>query len=72
LKITSQQFRYEVATLNGQQCVIAHTNDGRPYFVMFIYVQENRVQLIHVIAGRKLASIDSLSPASQGKAAAHP
>lgn len=36
---------------------LAHTPDGRPFFALFIYSDGQTVQLIHVIAGRKLATM---------------
>jgi len=52
-----ESFQYELTMLNGQQALLARRGDGRPYFVMFIYSEGDTVQLIHVIAGRKLSSI---------------
>jgi len=48
---------YERTVLNGQQAILARTVDGRPYFAVFIYSEQETVHLIHVIAGRKLAAL---------------
>ncbi|GIK37335.1 MAG: hypothetical protein BroJett011_11680 [Chloroflexota bacterium] len=52
--------------LNGQQAILARTAAGRPYFAVFIYSESEAVNLIHVIAGRKLNAItDCVSSLSQ-------
>jgi RNA polymerase sigma-70 factor (ECF subfamily) len=48
---------YRLTTLNGQQAILARAANGRPFFAVFIYGDGQTVQLIHVIAGRKLAAI---------------
>lgn len=48
---------YEPATLNGQRAIVARLPDGRPFFALFLYLQDGRVQQMHVIAGRKLAHL---------------
>jgi hypothetical protein len=52
-----KRITYRFTTLNGQRAILAHTPEGRPFFAVFIYGDGQRVQLIHVIAGRKLAAI---------------
>lgn len=51
---------YERTVLNGQQAILARTVDGRPYFAVFIYSEQETVHLIHVIAGRKLSTLAGL------------
>jgi hypothetical protein len=53
----SKRITYRFTTLNGQRAILAYTPEGRPFFAVFIYSDGRRVQLIHVIAGRKLAAI---------------
>ncbi len=45
---------YELVTLNGQRAILAKTEDGRPFFALFLYIENNIIQSMHVIAGRKL------------------
>jgi RNA polymerase sigma-70 factor (ECF subfamily) len=52
-----QSLQYDLTILNGQQAILARRADGRPYFAVFIYSEDETVHLIHVIAGRKLSSI---------------
>lgn len=56
-RIAPSRLEYELIILNGQQAVLARTADGRPYFALFLYGEQHRAKLIHVIAGRKLRSI---------------
>ena len=56
----TKHLQYEIATLNGQRALVVRTTEGRPFFVMFIYGEGETVQLIHVIAGRKLAAISRI------------
>jgi hypothetical protein len=53
----SKHLTYRLATLNGQRAILGYTPEGRPFFAVFIYGDSQKVQLIHVIAGRKLAAI---------------
>ncbi len=52
-----KNLQYEITTLNGQRAMLARTGEGLPFFAMFVYGESDAVQLIHVIAGRKLAAI---------------
>jgi RNA polymerase sigma-70 factor (ECF subfamily) len=49
--------QYGLVSLNGQQAIVARTPDGQPYFAIFIYGDGQQVNLMHVIAGKKLQSI---------------
>jgi hypothetical protein len=40
--------------LNGQWAIVALTLEKRPYFALFLYVRNDLIQLMHVIAGTKL------------------
>lgn len=53
--------RYTTPLLNGQPAILARLADGRPYYALFLYGATDKVQLIHVIAGRKIRNIDSLT-----------
>jgi RNA polymerase sigma-70 factor (ECF subfamily) len=53
----SKRIAYRFTSLNGQRAILAHTPDGRPFFAVFIYSDGQTIQLIHVIAGRKLAAL---------------
>ncbi|MEZ4867243.1 MAG: RNA polymerase sigma factor SigJ [Caldilineaceae bacterium] len=48
---------YTVPVLNGQPAIVARTADGRPYYALFLYGIGNEINLIHVVAGRKLANL---------------
>lgn len=48
---------YTMLLLNGQPAIVALTADGRPYFALFLYSENAKINLIHVIAGRKLAAL---------------
>jgi RNA polymerase sigma-70 factor (ECF subfamily) len=54
---TPKQIHYEMVNLNGQQALLGRLEDGRPFYAMFIYCNQEMVQLIHVIAGRKLSAL---------------
>ncbi len=56
-RLAPKNLQYDLMILNGQQAILARTAEGRPYFAVFIYSDGDAVNLIHVIAGRKLASI---------------
>jgi len=56
-KLAPTALNFEVVTLNGQRAILARTTDGRPFFTVFIYGEADSVHLVHVIAGRKLASL---------------
>lgn len=56
-RLAPKNLRYERARLNGQQAILARTAEGQPYFAMFIYSEGEMVNLIHVIAGRKLSAL---------------
>ncbi|HJS29087.1 MAG TPA: RNA polymerase sigma factor SigJ [Anaerolineales bacterium] len=60
--IGTRQFRpmglkFELVNLNGQKSILARAPDGSPYFVIFAYGDGRSLNLIHVIAGRKLRAI---------------
>jgi len=59
-KFAPRDLQYERTVLNGQQAILARTVDGRPYFAVFIYSEQETVHLIHVIAGRKLSTLAGL------------
>lgn len=48
---------YTMPLLNGQPAILAHHADGRPFYAMFLYGEGGHVQLLHVVAGRKLAAL---------------
>lgn len=50
--------RFEQVTLNNQPAIIGITADNRPFFALFLYAQHSVIQLIHVIAGRKLHGVE--------------
>ena len=49
--------KFELVNLNGQKSILARAPDGSPYFVIFAYGNGRSLNLIHVIAGRKLRAI---------------
>ena len=49
--------QYEVVTLNGQRAILAVTPERQPFFALFLHTQGGAVQMMHVIAGRKLAGM---------------
>jgi RNA polymerase sigma-70 factor (ECF subfamily) len=60
--VGTRQFRpvglkFELVSLNGQKSILARAPDGSPYFVIFAYGDGTSLNLIHVIAGRKLRAI---------------
>ena len=48
---------FKIMALNGTPAIVALTTDKRPFFALFLYPQNNTIQMMHVIAGRKLKSI---------------
>jgi len=56
-RLAPKNLQYDLTLLNGQQAILARTAEGRPYFAVFIYSDGEVVNLIHVIAGRKLSSL---------------
>lgn len=56
-RLAPKNLQYGLTMLNGQQAILARTAEGRPYFAVFIYSDGDAVNLIHVIAGRKLLAI---------------
>jgi len=56
-RIAPPNLRYEQVRLNGEPAILARTPVGRPFFALFIYSQKGVAQLMHVIAGEKLASL---------------
>lgn len=58
--------QYETVTLNGQRAILALTPERQPFFALFLYACGGVVQMMHVIAGRKLAGM-SLRPTSGGQ-----
>lgn len=53
-KIAPPNLRYQFAQLNGQQAILATTEEKRPFFALFVYGNGQAVQMLHVIAGEKL------------------
>jgi RNA polymerase sigma-70 factor (ECF subfamily) len=56
-RLAPKNLQYDLTMLNGQQAILARTAEGRPYFAVFIYSEDEAVNLIHVIAGRKLSAL---------------
>jgi RNA polymerase sigma-70 factor (ECF subfamily) len=56
-RLALKDLHYDLVLLNGQQAILARTAEGRPYFAVFIYSEGEVVNLIHVIAGRKLSAL---------------
>jgi RNA polymerase sigma-70 factor (ECF subfamily) len=56
-RLAPKDLQYKLALLNGQQAILARTAQGQPYFAVFMYGDGDAVNLIHVIAGRKLLSV---------------
>ena len=52
--------QFELTWLNGQRAILARTATGQPFFTVFIYGEQDKARLIHVIAGRKLASLQNM------------
>lgn len=50
---------YTMPLLNGQPAILAHYADGQPFYAIFLYGEASDVQLIYVVAGRKLAALAS-------------
>lgn len=58
-RLAPPNLRFELRTLNRQRAILALTEDGRPFFALLFYYQEaGAIQLIHVIAGKKLRGLD--------------
>lgn len=53
-RLTPDGVQYKVVLLNGQSAIVAFTPDKRPFFALFLYLRNDLVQLMHVIAGQKL------------------
>lgn len=53
---------FTIQALNGQPAIVARRSDGRPYYVLFLYSEGDQVNLIHVIAGQKLAALTQPFP----------
>jgi RNA polymerase sigma-70 factor (ECF subfamily) len=49
--------KYELASLNRQNAILARTLDGLPYFAIFLYGDGEEIYLMHVIAGKKLQAL---------------
>ena len=58
-RIAPPRLLYEVTAMNGQPAILARTEQGRPYFALFLHMEAGRVRLIHVIAGRKLKGLEA-------------
>jgi len=56
-KIAPTDLRYDVAMLNGQPAILVRMTDGKPFFVVFLYYENETVTLVHVIAGHKLSNL---------------
>lgn len=48
---------FELVTLNGQRAILARTEDGRPFFALFLTIENDIIHTMHIIAGRKLAGL---------------
>ncbi len=48
---------FKTVALNGQRSILALTPDNKPFFALFLYPSNGVVQLMHVIAGRKLRGL---------------
>jgi RNA polymerase sigma-70 factor (ECF subfamily) len=53
-----KDLHYSLVRLNGQPAILARAAGGRPYFAVFIYSDGEKVNLIHVIGGRKLLALE--------------
>ena len=53
-KIAPPNLRYQFTYLNGQQAILATTEEERPFFALFVYGDKQSIQMVHVIAGAKL------------------
>ena len=53
-RVAPPNLTYQFANLNGQQAVLARTEEGQPYFALFVYGNGRFIQTIYVIAGEKL------------------
>ena len=58
-RVTPFELDFSLINLNQQPALLAKTDAGIPYFVIFLYAQADRVELIHVIAGSKLGYLVS-------------
>lgn len=56
-RLTPAETRYKVVRLNGQWAIVALTPEKRPYFALFLYMRNESVQLMYVIAGTKLKGL---------------
>lgn len=56
-RLFAQNATYELVTLNGQRAILAKTEEGRPFFALFLYLSHGRIKLCHVIAGQKLRAL---------------
>ena len=56
-RVVNRKLNYVVSYLNREPAIIAHTDEGVPFFALFFQLQANKVQQIYVIAGRKLKHI---------------
>ncbi len=59
-RIAPPNLTYQFAHLNGQQAVLARTEDGQPYFALFVYGNGRFIQTIYVIAGEKLKRLKAI------------
>ena len=59
-RLAPTPLQFEVVLLNGQRAILARTATGQSFFTVFIYGDHETAHLIHVIAGRKLASIQNV------------
>lgn len=70
-KIAPPNLRYQLTHLNGQLAILATTEEGRPFFALFVYGDKQSVQMLYVIAGKKLRHLandtDLLNPPNPHK-----
>ena len=48
---------YRTRELNGKPTIVAYTPTRKPFFALFLETQDGVVQLMHVIAGKKLSYV---------------
>ncbi|MEM7335022.1 MAG: RNA polymerase sigma factor SigJ [Chloroflexota bacterium] len=54
-RIAPGPLAFEIRQLNGQPAIMATLENGRPFFALFMQQANDKIQQIHVIAGKKLA-----------------
>lgn len=48
---------FQLRELNGKPAIVAYTSTQKPFFALFLETQSGVVQLMHVIAGKKLSHV---------------